>query len=621
MIKLTIIFLKKYKLLGLIIVAMLVSLALYLVDYHRASNIILAVVVIIAVIPLLWGMLTTLKSGRYGIDILAAAAMITSVILGQYWTGVVIALMLTGGAALEDYAENKAKAELKSLLDNKPKIAHLIKNKSIVDVKVSTVKVGAVLSILPGEVIPVDCTIISGETSVDESNITGESLPKLKTIGEVLLSGSVNHEGSITVKVLHEAKDSQYEQIIKLVKSATSSESPFIRLTDKYSIPFTIISFMIAGGTWIVSGHAIRFLEVIVVATPCPLLLAAPIALISGMSRAAKHGIIIKNSTALEKLAQVKTVAFDKTGTLTRGHPVVETIHAYNGYSEEEVIAYAGSLEANSNHVLAQAIVNSASSKHIKLYTSKQVSELSGNGLSGSIKGKSVLLGRLALLQDHKISFENYHLSKNVGTVSYLAINDQLAGIITFTDEIRKESKNLIKRLEKAGIKHFKMITGDSMSAAKKIGEKLGIIDINADCFPGDKIQAIESATDRPIAFVGDGVNDAPVLTVSDVGIALGARGSTAASESADIVIMLDDVSKVASAVEIAKRTFFIAKQSILVGIFISILLMLAFATGKFKPIYGALLQELIDVIVIFNALRAHGTWHKLVSSRKESLL
>jgi len=621
LIKLTIIFLKKYKLLGLIIVAMLVSLALYLVDYHRASNIILAVVVIIAVIPLLWGMLTTLKSGRYGIDILAAAAMITSVILGQYWTGVVIALMLTGGAALEDYAENKAKAELKSLLDNKPKIAHLIKNKSIVDVKVSTVKVGAVLSILPGEVIPVDCTIISGETSVDESNITGESLPKLKTIGEVLLSGSVNHEGSITVKVLHEAKDSQYEQIIKLVKSATSSESPFIRLTDKYSIPFTIISFMIAGGTWIVSGHAIRFLEVIVVATPCPLLLAAPIALISGMSRAAKHGIIIKNSTALEKLAQVKTVAFDKTGTLTRGHPVVETIHAYNGYSEEEVIAYAGSLEANSNHVLAQAIVNSASSKHIKLYTSKQVSELSGNGLSGSIKGKSVLLGRLALLQDHKISFENYHLSKNVGTVSYLAINDQLAGIITFTDEIRKESKNLIKRLEKAGIKHFKMITGDSMSAAKKIGEKLGIIDINADCFPGDKIQAIESATDRPIAFVGDGVNDAPVLTVSDVGIALGARGSTAASESADIVIMLDDVSKVASAVEIAKRTFFIAKQSILVGIFISILLMLAFATGKFKPIYGALLQELIDVIVIFNALRAHGTWHKLVSSRKESLL
>jgi heavy metal translocating P-type ATPase len=621
LIKLTINFLKKYKLLGLIVIATLVSLALYLVDYHRASNVILAVVVVIAVIPLLWGMLTTLKSGRYGIDILAATAMITSVILGQYWTGVVIALMLTGGAALEDYAENKAKAELKSLLDNKPKIAHLLKNKSVVDVKVSTIKVGAVLSILPGEVVPVDCTILSGETSVDESNITGESLPKVKAVGEVLLSGSINHEGSITVKVLHEAKDSQYEQIIKLVKSATSSESPFIRLTDKYSIPFTIISFMIASGTWIISGHAIRFLEVIVVATPCPLLLAAPIALISGMSRAAKHGIIIKNSTALEKLAQVKTIAFDKTGTLTRGHPVIETIHAYNGYNEEEVIAYAGSLEANSNHVLAQAIVNSASSKHIKLYTSKQVNELSGNGLSGSIKGKSVLFGRLALLQDHKINLESYHLSKNVGTVSYLAINNQLAGIITFTDEIRKESKNLIKRLKKAGIKHFKMITGDSMSAAKKIGEKLGIIDINADCFPGDKIKAIESATDRPIAFVGDGVNDAPVLTVSDVGIALGARGSTAASESADIVIMLDDVSKVASAVEIAKRTFFIAKQSILVGIFISIVLMLSFATGKFKPIYGALLQELIDVIVIFNALRAHGTWHKLVSSRKESLL
>lgn len=619
--KLIINFLKKYKLLSLVIVAILVGFGLFLANINRASNIVLAVAVIIAVIPLLWDMLSTLRNGRYGIDILAATAMITSVTLGQYWTGIIIALMLTGGEALEDYAENKAKAELKSLLDNKPKTAHLIKNKEVVDVKLSTVRVGSVLSILPGEVVPVDCLILTGDTSIDESNITGESMPIDKDPGDSLLSGSVNIEGSITVKVIHEAKDSQYEQIINLVKSATSSESPFIRLTDKYSIPFTVISFMIAGGTWIVSGHAIRFLEVIVVATPCPLLLAAPIALISGMSRAAKHGIIIKNSNALEKLAQVKTIAFDKTGTLTNGRPVIESINTFNNYKKDEVLGYAGSLEANSNHVLAQAITNSVVSKKIKLASAKKVKELAGHGLSGSIKGKTIILGRLSLMVDHNVNLEGFDLSKNDGTVTYLAVNNRLAGVITFTDEIRSESKNLIKRLQEAGIKHFKIITGDGIGAAKKIGNKLGIVDINADCLPADKIRAIESATERPIAFVGDGVNDAPVLTVSDVGIALGAKGSTAASESADIVIMLDDVSKVASAVEIAKRTFFIAKQSILVGIFISIVLMIIFSTGRFKPIYGALLQEVVDVIVIFNALRAHGAWQKIRDSQTEDLL
>ncbi len=619
--KLTFNFLKKYKLLSLVIIAILVSFGLFLANIHRASNIILAIAVIFAVMPLLWDMLSTLRNGRYGIDILAATAMITSVSLGQYWTGIIIALMLTGGEALEDYAENKAQTELKSLLDNKPETAHLIKNKEIIDVKASSVKVGSILSILPGEVIPVDCLITTGETSINESNITGESMPQDKSPGDSLLSGSINIEGSITVRVLHEAKDSQYEQIINLVKSATSSESPFIRLTDKYSVPFTVISFMIAGATWIASGHAIRFLEVIVVATPCPLLLAAPIALISGMSRAAKHGIIIKNSNALEKLAQVRTVAFDKTGTLTNGKPVIESIDTFNNYKKDEVLAYAGALEVNSNHVLAQAINSSIVSKKIKLLPAKKVKELSGHGLSGSIKGKTIILGRLSLMLDNNIDLEGFDLSKNDGTITYLAVNNQLAGIITFTDEIRKESKNLIKRLQEAGIKHFKIITGDSIGAAKKIGSKLGITDISADCLPADKIRAIELATERPVAFVGDGVNDAPVLTVSDVGIALGAKGSTVASESADIVIMLDDVSKVASAVVIAKRTFFIAKQSILVGIFISIALMLIFSTGKFKPIYGALLQELVDVIVIFNALRAHGAWQKIKSSKAEDLL
>ena len=619
--KLIISFLKKYKLLSFAIVAIILGFGLYIANYHTASNIILGTAIIVSVVPLLWDMLSTLRNGRYGIDILAAAAMITSVTLEQYWTGIIIALMLTGGEALEDYAENKAKAELKSLLDHKPRTAHLVKNKKIIDVKVSEVKIGETLSILPGEVIPVDCLVLSGNTSIDESDITGESMPKDKNPGDKLLSGAVNIEGSITVKVIHTAKDSQYEQIINLVKSASSSESPFVRLADRYSIPFTIISFMIAGSVWVISGHAIRFLEVIVVATPCPLLLAAPIALISGMSRAAKNGIIIKNGAALEKLAEVKTIAFDKTGTLTNGKPIIESIKTFNGFKEDEILGYAAALETNSNHVLAHAIINGAVSKQIKLPTAKNVKELSGHGLSGTVKGKKLLLGRLNLMQDNQIELKNIHLNNKEYTLSYMAIDNKLAGIIFFSDEIRSESVDLMKRLKLAGIKHFQMITGDGIEAAKKVGHKLGISDIVANCLPADKMKSIESIKERPVAFVGDGVNDAPVLTVADIGIALGAKGSTAASESADIVIMLDSVSKVASAVEIAKRTFYIAKQSILVGIIISIILMLIFASGKLKPIYGALLQEIVDVIVIFNALRAHGTWQKVQYSQKNKSL
>jgi len=620
-VKLIISFLKKYKLLSFAIVAIILGFGLYIANYHTASNIILGTAIIVSVVPLLWDMLSTLRNGRYGIDILAAAAMITSVTLEQYWTGIIIALMLTGGEALEDYAENKAKAELKSLLDHKPRTAHLVKNKKIIDVKVSEVKIGETLSILPGEVIPVDCLVLSGNTSIDESDITGESMPKDKNPGDKLLSGAVNIEGSITVKVIHTAKDSQYEQIINLVKSASSSESPFVRLADRYSIPFTIISFMIAGSVWVISGHAIRFLEVIVVATPCPLLLAAPIALISGMSRAAKNGIIIKNGAALEKLAEVKTIAFDKTGTLTNGKPIIESIKTFNGFKEDEILGYAAALETNSNHVLAHAIINGAVSKQIKLPTAKNVKELSGHGLSGTVKGKKLLLGRLNLMQDNQIELKNIHLNNKEYTLSYMAIDNKLAGIIFFSDEIRSESVDLMKRLKLAGIKHFQMITGDGIEAAKKVGHKLGISDIVANCLPADKMKSIESIKERPVAFVGDGVNDAPVLTVADIGIALGAKGSTAASESADIVIMLDSVSKVASAVEIAKRTFYIAKQSILVGIIISIILMLIFASGKLKPIYGALLQEIVDVIVIFNALRAHGTWQKVQYNQKNKSL
>lgn len=605
-------FFREYRQLAFVIVAIIAGLTLDLAGKDVIAHWILGTAAIIAVIPLLWDMVKTLQNGEYGIDILAATAIITSVVLHEYWAGMVIVLMLTGGEALEDYAEARAKTELSALLKRKPKKAHLLKAGKTRDVSLSEVHVGDKLAILPGEVVPVDCVILEGNSSFDESSLTGESLPVDKTEGDELLSGSINIEGAITVKTLRTAADSQYEQIIKLVRSAASSQSPFVRLADRYSVPFTVVAFLLAGAAWIISGEAIRFLAVLVVATPCPLLLGAPIALISGMSRAAKHGIIVKTGSALERLAEVQTIAFDKTGTLTHGVPTVDKVTTYGTFTAEQVLGYAASLEQNSGHILARSIVAEAAAKKVKLQKAKQVKELAGIGVSGRLQGKSILIGRLSLLESENIRLPKGFKAAGVKqTAAFVAIDGELAGIITFADEIRSDSKRMLAQLKKLGVKHTLMITGDNQTTAQAIAKQLGIEDIKAEALPADKIHAIEKVTHHPVAFVGDGVNDAPVLTAADVGIALGARGSTAASESADVVIMLDDVGRVGAALAIAKRTFQIARQSILIGIFISLGLMVIFSTGRFKPVYGAAIQELVDVTVIINALRAHGSWRK----------
>lgn len=597
-----------YKQLGLVIIAMLLAAGLDLSGNDVIAHWVLGITAIISVLPLAWGMINAFRDGSYGLDILALTAIVTSVVLHEYWAGILVVLMLTGGEALEDYAERRAKKELSALLERKPKKAHLLKGTKFIDIPVSDVKVGDRLQLLPGEVVPVDAEIVEGTSSFDESSLTGESLPVLKDVGGVLLSGSINTEGAVIIRALHTAKDSQYEQIIKLVKSAAASQSPFVRMADRYSVPFTGVSFLLAGLVWAATGDAGRFLEVIIVATPCPLLLGAPIALISGMSRSAKHGIIVKTGSALERLANTETFAFDKTGTLTTGVPTLKDIKTFNKFSKNEVLMAAATLESNSNHILAKAIVAEAL-KSGKIAPAKQVKEFSGRGLSGRTKGMTILVGRSNYLQDEGVGIPAKAIATQ--TATFVAINGQLAGVITFVDEVRGESKTMLGRLRKLGIKHTLMVTGDNKTTAGAVAKQLGIEKIVADCLPGDKIHAIEAVKDRPVAFVGDGVNDAPVLTSADVGIALGARGNTAASESADIVILADDINKVAKSLEIARRTFTIARQSILLGIFISFGLMALFATGRFKPVQGAVLQEFVDVAVILNALRAHGSFRK----------
>jgi heavy metal translocating P-type ATPase len=600
-------FLRRYKLFSFALVALLVGLGLQLQSYHVAAHWVVGTVAIIEVLPLLWGMIDDVRSGTYGIDILAATAIIVSVLLHQSWAGIVVVLMLTGGESLEDYAEHRSKAELEALLKQAPQTAHVIRNKKTLDVKASEIKLGDRIIIRPGELVPVDAVILEGTGDFNEASLTGESLPLSKTVNDQILSGSVNVDGVITAKASATAHDSQFEQIIRLVRSAAGSQAPFVRLADRYSIPFSVAAFVIAGAAWVVGGHAIRFLDVIVVATPCPLILAAPIALISGMARASKQGIIVKTGSALEKLAEAKVIAFDKTGTLTQGLLVVSDITTYNKASENDVLALAAGLEQNSNHVVAQAIIDAAADKSVKPTKTRHVQELAGLGLRAQLKGGEALVGRLSLLQEHDVQLPaGFKTTRLKASAVYVAQNNVLIGVISLKDEVRADAAATIITLQKSGLKNMMLITGDNEVTAQAIAKSVDISEVYADMLPGDKLHTLEKVSQHPLVFVGDGVNDAPALSASDVGIALGARGSTAASESADIVILPDNLSLVADAYRIAKRTFSIATQSILVGIGLSLVLMLIFSTGKFPPLLGALLQEVVDVVVIFNALRAH---------------
>jgi heavy metal translocating P-type ATPase len=598
---------RHYYLFAVALVAAAVALGLEIAGMHTAAHWLIGITVASGLIPFVVEIWRDLRAGKFGVDVLAAVAIVSSLALQEYWAGMVVALMLSGGRALEDYANHRAERELDALLTRAPQKARVLRGRKEVEIKATEVRKGDRLVIRPGELVAADAVILEGSASFDESSLTGESMPQPKDVNDQLLSGSINIDGPVVARAIRSAEDSQYQQIIKLVASAKGSQAPFVRLADRYALPFTIVSFVIAFAAWGISGEAIRFLEVIVVATPCPLILAVPVAIISGMSRAARQGIIIKSGKSLEQLASARTFAFDKTGTLTRGVLKVEKVQTYGRVSRTELLGLSASLEQHSTHAQAAAIVAKAKTEHAKIVPVKQIREIAGKGVAGSAKSHDVIIGRYELLEERGVGFpKDFSRGQHDQTAAYVAVGGQLAGVFTFTDEIREESKHTLQRLREAGVQNFLMITGDNPTTAKAVAKKLGISDVAAGALPGEKIRVMEQVNDRPVAFVGDGVNDAPVLTASDVGIALGARGAAAASESADVVIMLDDLGRVANGVHIARRTLGIARQSVFVGIGLSVFLMLIFASGKFMPVYGALIQEVVDLIVIFNALRAH---------------
>lgn len=594
-----------HKLLTFTIIAAIVGLLLQLTRHETALHWVLGTVAGIACIPLVRDMWEDFSAGSYGIDILALAAVVTAIILRQSWAAIIVVLMLLIGEILRAYVERRATVEFTALAAKLPHTGRVIRANRAVEVPLSGVRVGDKLRVDAGEMIPVDGIIISGEATVDVSNLTDGITPVAATARDTVFSGSVVAEGSLTIRATQVAVQSTYQQIVKLVKAAASSQAPLVRLTDRYGLPFTIFALALGGVMWLIGGHAVRFLEVIIVASPAALVLAAPLSIVSGMNRASRHGIIIRTAAALEHLAAAKTMAFNKTGTLTEGTAKVDDIIVFHGHTKQEVLGYAAALTADSEHSLGTAITAKAIAGKLKIAKVRHEVR-SIHGVSGVAGGKRILVGRMSLMERHEVTLPpRYDFAKLKQMLAYVAVDGQLAGIITFTDNIRPEAQATLNQLKRLGIRHFMIITGDHAAAAKAVGKQLGITDITADALPAAKLHTIEAVRHRPVAFVGDGASDALVLTTADIGIAVGAHAARAASESADIVIAGDGIEKVSLVVGIAKHTLRVARQSIIVGIVLSLALMGIFATGRFLPIYGALVSEVVDIVVMLSALQA----------------
>ena len=562
------------------------------------------IVGIMMAISLLAEIASDFKSGRYGVDILAVIAVVSTILIGDIWAEWMILVMMTGGQTLEDYATGQADKELRSLLSNSPTIANKIVNNELVSVDVEQLKIGDHVLIKPGEQVPVDGKVVSGESSFDQSSLTGESVPVAKKTGDELMSGSINGSVAVEMAVTKKASDSEYQTIVSLVESSQAKPAKFVKMADRYAVPFTIISLVIGIAAWIHSGNPVNFAEVMVVASPCPLLIAAPVALVSGMSSMSKHHIIVKSGPTLEKLATAKTFAFDKTGTLTENQLVIDEIIPANNssYSPETLQSYATSVEQQSSHIIANSLVNVADKNLLKPATN--IKESTGQGISGIVEGHLVKVGKLDYVKpQEKAATVN-------ATAVYISIDDKYAGYITFKDQVRPESAETIARLKRQSGAHIMMLTGDHKDVADKIGQTVGVHDIRYSLLPAEKIAAIKNVPQdqRPVVMTGDGINDAPSLSAADVGIAMGAKGASAASESADAIIMVNDLSKINDAVAISKHTMKVANIDVLTAITIVVIIELIAFTGIIPAFWGAILQEVVDMISISLALLAKTT-------------
>lgn len=604
---------RRYPLVGATILIGLIVLVTALLGYTTVAQVLATIYVGGVVLWTVVDMVRDMMAGNFGLDVLAVMAMVATLAVGEYGASIIIVLMLTGGEALEDYASNRAKSALTALLEQAPQTAHRFssrqgdKDEAIEDVPAAQVRVGDHLLVRPGEVVPVDAKLLSTRGSFDESAITGESLPVSIRAGGEVPSGSLNGDEAVRLEALRTTENSQYQQIVALVADAEKQKAPVVRIADRFAVPFTALALIIAGTAWFISGDAVRFAEVLVLATPCPLLIAAPVAFMGGLSRSAKNGVIFKGGAVIESLSNIRSAAFDKTGTITGGRPEVVRVDAYPGFDESEVLKLAASAEQYSAHVLAVGIVAAAKGRGLGLLAAETAEETAGSGVSATFGQRRVVIGsrHFVLGTDPSYSIEDGVKLEPGEVASYMTINGEPAGVIVLADQMRPDAPALVAYLRDQGVETIEMLTGDGESTAREIGAQAGIADVRYSLRPEQKVALVHDLQPRPALMVGDGVNDAPALASADVGIAMGARGATAAGEAADAVIVPDSVWKVADAHAIAKQTMRVALAAIWIGIILSVGLMLVAATGAIPAMVGALTQEIVDLAAILYALRA----------------
>jgi heavy metal translocating P-type ATPase len=594
---------------GLAALGLAAGFVVRLADLGGWSEAIWTAATLPVLVALLTEIVTSLRRGDLGLDIIAALSMAAALIVGQELAAAIVALMYAGGQLLESFAERAARREMTALLGRVPRVALRHRDGRLEEVALALIQPGDRLLVRRGDIVPVDGTVAAGLAVLDQAALTGEPIPVKRGADEAVMSGSTNVGEAFDLMATRRAEESTYAGIVRLVEAAQRSRAPMSRLADRYAIMFLAVTVVLAGAAWLVSVDPIRAVAVLVVATPCPLILAVPVAIVSGLSRAAKLGILIKGGKAIETLARVRALVIDKTGTLTLGQAHLIETQAAGSFAPEELLRLAASLDQASKHIIAQTIVAEARAKGLALAIPSDVVETPGEGISGRVDGHAVMVGGPHFIARHVADGGLSTLGRDrpPGAVAVaIALDGKLAGLLILSDELRQGTEQMLRELRSLGIERIVLATGDRHEVARFVAAGLSIDQVRSQLTPDQKILVVLSERKNgPVMMIGDGVNDAPALAAADVGMAMGAKGAAASAEAADVVLLVDQLDRVLPAIRIARRSRAIALQSVAVGMGLSIAAMIAAALGYLPPVEGALLQEVIDIAVIFNALRA----------------